>query len=94
MIDLAKEIWQTMCTNKLRTALTGFSVAWGIFMLILLLAISNGIIGSFDENSMKADPFRIHAQSFPPMSGLSGSLPPSALLSFSQSRLGRLHPFL
>ena len=28
-------------------------------MLILLLAISNGIIGSFDENSMKADPFRI-----------------------------------
>ena len=59
MIDLAKEIWQTMCTNKLRTALTGFSVAWGIFMLILLLAISNGIIGSFDENSMKADPFRI-----------------------------------
>ena len=59
MIDLAKEIWQTMCTNKLRTALTAFSVAWGIFMLILLLAISNGIIGSFDENSMKADPFRI-----------------------------------
>lgn len=59
MIDLAKEIWQTMCTNKLRTALTGLSVAWGIFMLILLLAISNGIIGSFDENSMKADPFRI-----------------------------------
>jgi len=59
MYDLAKEIWQTMCTNKLRTTLTGFSVAWGIFMLILLLAISNGVIGSFDENSMKSDPFRL-----------------------------------
>lgn len=59
MIDLAKEIWQTMTTNKLRTILTGISVAWGIFMLILLVAIANGVVIQSKESSLKNDPFRI-----------------------------------
>lgn len=50
MIDLANEIWQTMSNNKLRTALTGIAVAWGIFMLIVLLGMSNGVVNAFRYN--------------------------------------------
>ncbi len=50
MIDLAKEIWQTLSTNKLRTLLTGMSVAWGIFMLIMLLGMAKGVLNSFSSS--------------------------------------------
>lgn len=42
-IDLLQEIVHTIQTNKLRTFLTGFSVAWGIFILIILMGAGNGI---------------------------------------------------
>lgn len=52
MFDLFNEIWQTMCTSKLRTALTGLAVAWGIFMLIILVGLAHGIINAFNETPM------------------------------------------
>ena len=44
--SLLSEVWSTSKRNKLRTSLTGFAVAWGIFMLIFLLGAGNGLINA------------------------------------------------
>lgn len=63
MRELIKEIWSTSKRNKLRTSLTGFAVAWGIFMLIFPLGAGNGLINAqlqqstrFLANSMRVFP--------------------------------------
>lgn len=51
MFDLFREVVQTLSNNKLRTFLTGIAVAWGIFMLIVLLGMARGVVNSFESNN-------------------------------------------
>src|SRR5688572_6619665 len=56
--DRWREILEILWRRKLRTALTALSVAWGIFMLVLLLAagegLSNGAKAEFSRNAQNS----------------------------------------
>ena len=49
-IERWQEIFETLSKNRLRTFLTGLSVASGIFILVILLGFSKGI-----ENGVKSE---------------------------------------
>jgi putative ABC transport system permease protein len=48
MIEAALELWDVLSRNALRTLLTGLSVAWGVFMLVVLLGAGKGLQNGAD----------------------------------------------
>lgn len=47
--DLWKEIFETISKNKLRTFLSGFTVALGILIFVVLFGFGNGLKNTFNE---------------------------------------------
>lgn len=59
MKEVLKEVYSSILQHKLRSLLTGFGIAWGIFILLVLLAAGNGfrsgmlaMFGGYASNSI------------------------------------------
>jgi putative ABC transport system permease protein len=55
MRDILAEVMASMKSNRMRIALTGFSIGWGIFILIVLMGAGNGLLkgmmANFSDNT-------------------------------------------
>ena len=69
MRDILHEIFESMKRNRLRTTLTGLSVSWGIFILVVLLGagngLKNGVMSNFGERAKNMITLRTNTTSMP-----------------------------
>lgn len=50
MRDMMTEVIASMKNNKMRIALTGFAIGWGIFILIVILGSGNGLVNGITRS--------------------------------------------
>lgn len=50
MKDIMAEVFTSMRYNKMRIVLTGFAIGWGLFILIVLLGVGNGLLHGMSRN--------------------------------------------
>lgn len=62
MISFVQEVAHSLHNNKLRTALTAFAIAWGIFMLIVLLGVGRGVQKGITQTTalFRSNDIKIH----------------------------------
>lgn len=51
LADTLNEVLHTISMNKLRTVATGFAMASGLFLVIVLQGVGNGVVHTFEQNS-------------------------------------------
>ena len=88
-MNILQEIYSGLKHNKLRTILTGLSVSWGIFILIILMSAGNGLKNGVTSN------FSTRATNMVQMWSGRSSLPYKGLksgrsLNFAEKQIGDL----
>ena len=88
--ELLHEVYSSLKQHKVRSILTGFSITWGIFILIVLLGAGNGfrngmlnMFSGYASNSIWVTGSRISKAT-------SGGLQAGALVRFSDDLLNRM----
>lgn len=57
--DRWREIWSSITSNKLRTALSGLTIALALFVFITLYGLGNGLQNGFQQEFFKANSLNI-----------------------------------
>ncbi|MEG0696834.1 MAG: ABC transporter permease, partial [Algoriella sp.] len=58
-VDRWREIWSSISSNKLRTSLSGLTIALALFLFITLYGLGNGLQNGFQKQFFKSNSLNI-----------------------------------
>ena len=68
MRELLIEVFAAIKGNKMRIALTGFSIGWGIFIFIVLISSGQGLLNGMKRRARHRNPLKGAAVGVPSIS--------------------------